>query len=151
MSTWPEDVDLSFPADGGCFGCSPANAAGLHMRFRRRGALVYADFAVPDRFHGGPGIVHGGIIATMLDEVSCACTVFTRDQRVVTGELSVRYVRPCPVEASVRLEARGVDEYARYLVVEDQVVKDGAVLAQSTGKFFKDAAPVGAPSDAPSD
>ncbi len=136
MSTFPEDVDLTFPADGGCFGCSDSNADGLRMRFRRHGEMVYADYVVPEKFHGAPGIAHGGIVAAMLDEVSCAWAVFVRDQRVVTGELSVRYRQPCPVETSVHLEALLADQHPRYFVVEARVSKDGMLLAQSTGKFF---------------
>jgi len=138
MSMFPEDVDLLFPADGGCFGCSESNADGLRMRFRRRGEMVFTEFAVPDRFHGAPGIAHGGIVATMLDEVSCACAVFVRDERVVTGELSIRYQQPCPVDAPIRLEARIADEHPRYFVIAAQVTREGVVLALSTGKFFKD-------------
>lgn len=135
-TTYPEDVDLPFPADGGCFGCSASNPIGLQMCFRRHGEMVYADFVVADRFHGAPGIAHGGIVATMLDEASCAGAVFIRDQRVVTGELAVRYRRPCPVETPIRLEARVTGEHPRYLVIEAQVSREGEVLAQSTGKFF---------------
>jgi uncharacterized protein (TIGR00369 family) len=137
MPSFPEDVDLRFPSDGGCFGCSAANPAGLQVRFRRHGGRVYAEYTVPDRFHGAPGIVHGGIVATLLDEVSCAAAVFVRDARVATGELSIRYRRPCPVEIPLRLEARVTDAaHARYLVIEAQITQDGEVLARSTGKFF---------------
>ena len=136
MSSFPEDQDLTFPDDGGCFGCSGSNTDGLRMRFRRQGETVYADYAIPEKFHGAPGIAHGGIVATMLDEVSCAWAVFVGDQRVVTGELSIRYRQPCPVAIPVRLEAHLTDRNPRYFVVEARVSKDGVLLAHSTGKFF---------------
>jgi uncharacterized protein (TIGR00369 family) len=132
----PEDVDLSFPADGGCFGCSSANPSGLQLRFRRRGDAIQASYTVPDRFHGAPGVTHGGIVATLLDEVSCAAAVFVRDRHVVTGELTVRYSRPCPVETPLDLAAEVVEETARYLVIEGQVRRGDELLARSTGKFF---------------
>ena len=68
----PEGVELSFPEDGGCFGCSPTNDTGLQLRFRRQGTRVVAGYRIPDRFHGAPGIAHGGIVAAILDEISCA-------------------------------------------------------------------------------
>ena len=71
----PEEQDLTFPQDGGCFGCSPANPAGLQLRFRRRGDRVVARYVIDDRFHGAPGIAHGGIAATIFDEASCAAVV----------------------------------------------------------------------------
>lgn len=132
-----DDEPLSFPDDGGCFGCSPRNPAGLSLRFHRRGAVVVADCRVAEHFHGAPGIAHGGIVATLLDEISCAAAFFTRGQRVVTGELSVRYRRPCPVAVPLRLSARVSDaQHPRYLVIAAEVRAGEEVLAQSTGKFF---------------
>lgn len=130
------EQELSFPADGGCFGCSAANPDGLRMRFHRRGDSIVARYIVAERFHGAPGVAHGGIVATMMDEISCAVAVFVRDQRVVTGELSVRYHRPCPVELPLELEARVTGEHPRYLVIEAELRRDAEVLARSTGKFF---------------
>jgi acyl-coenzyme A thioesterase PaaI-like protein len=68
----PEDVEVTFPNDGGCFGCSPTHPSGLNLRFRRRGERVLSRYTIADRFHGAPGVAHGGIVATILDEISCA-------------------------------------------------------------------------------
>jgi uncharacterized protein (TIGR00369 family) len=132
----PEDVELAFPADGGCFGCSSSNPVGLQLRFRRRGDAIHSSATVADRFHGAPGIAHGGIVATLLDEVSCAAAVFLRDRHVVTGELAVRYAKPCPVEVPLELSAQVVDETSRYFVIEGEVRRGEELLARSTGKFF---------------
>jgi acyl-coenzyme A thioesterase PaaI-like protein len=139
----PEDVDLTFPEDGGCFGCSPSHASGLRLRFRRRGPQVTARYEIPDRFHGAPAIAHGGIVATILDEASCAAVVFVADRHVVTGELTVRYDRPCPTEVALDVAAQIVDRgHARYWIVEAEINHDGTRLARSSGKFFlRDDAP----------
>ncbi|MEO8605828.1 MAG: PaaI family thioesterase [bacterium] len=132
-----DDELVSFPADGGCFGCSADNPHGLQLRFRRRGAEVSAQHTLADRFHGAPGIAHGGIVATLLDEISCAAVWFTRQRAVVTGELTVRYRRPCPVEVPLALSARIVgDDHLRYAVVEAEVRCGDEVVASSSGKFF---------------
>lgn len=140
----PEDVELTFPEDGGCFGCSPSNDHGLRMRFRRRGERVYARYTVPDRFHGAPATVHGGIVATMLDEVSCVAVVFVADRYVVTGELTVRYERPCPTGTPLELVAAIRDRsHPKYWVVEAEIHAGGERLARSSGRFFlRDHAPV---------
>jgi uncharacterized protein (TIGR00369 family) len=133
----PEDVDLRFPADGGCFGCSTANPDGLQMAFRRRGKEVEARYTVADRFHGAPGVVHGGIVATLLDEVSCALAVFVLDRHVVTGELTVRYERPVPVAREVVLRARVLDRsHPRYAEIGGEVCEGDTLLVRSRGKFF---------------
>ena len=133
----PEGVELAFPEDGGCFGCSPSNPSGLGLRFRRDGGHVRTRYAIPDRFHGAPGVAHGGIVATLLDEISCAAAVFVGDRFVVTGELVVRYERPVPVETPLDLDAEIVSQtHARYAEIAATVRHDGTVLARSTGKFF---------------
>ncbi len=140
----PEDTDLTFPQDGGCFGCSPSNADGLRMRFRRRGERVHAAYTIPDRFHGAPGIVHGGLAATILDEISCAAAVFVGDRFVVTGELTVRYEHPCPVEQPIDVVARITDRtHPKYWVIEAEIHAGGERLVRSSGKFFlRDRSPV---------
>jgi len=140
----PEDVELTFPEDGGCFGCSPANAAGLRLRFRRLGERVVARHVIAERFHGAPGVAHGGIVATILDEVSCAAVHLVADQWVMTGELTVRYERPCPVETPLEARAAITDRtHAHYWVVEAEIHREGVRLARSIGKFFlRDAEPV---------
>ena len=137
-----DDVEVSFPDDGGCFGCSASNEDGLQLKFIRSGDEVRGRYTIPDRFHGAPGIAHGGIVATILDEYSCAAAVFVRGRRVVTGELSVRYERPCPVEKPLDMKARVVDDsHPRYLVIEAEVLVDGVRVVRSTGKFFPDSDP----------
>ena len=134
-----EDLEeLRFPfGDGGCFGCSASNAAGLNLRFFRSGEQVVGNYSVADRFHGAPGIAHGGIVATILDEFSCAAAVFLENVRVVTGELAIRYEHPCPVDRKLEIRARVASrEHARYLVIEAEIHCDGRRVVRSTGKFF---------------
>ncbi len=107
------------------------------MRFRRRGERVHARYTLGDRFHGAPHTAHGGIVATMLDEVSCAAVVFVADRHVVTGELTVRYERPCPTEIPLELVAAISDRsHAKYWVVEAEIHAGGERVARSTGRFF---------------
>jgi acyl-coenzyme A thioesterase PaaI-like protein len=133
----PEDVEVTFPNDGGCFGCSPTHPSGLNLRFRRRGERVLSRYTIADRFHGAPGVAHGGIVATILDEISCAAVHLVTDRWVTTGELTVRYERPCPVEQPLDVAAAIVDRtHPRYWVVEAELHRAGERVARSTGKFF---------------
>jgi acyl-coenzyme A thioesterase PaaI-like protein len=133
----PEDVEVTFPNDGGCFGCSRTHPSGLNLRFRRRGERVLSRYTIAHRFHGAPGVAHGGIVATILDEISCAAAVFVADRFVVTGELTVRYERPVPVEAPLDVEAEIVGTgNPRYVEIVARIRRDDVVLARSSGKFF---------------
>lgn len=132
-----DDEILRFPAESGCFGCSTSNPAGLQLMFRRRDGGVVSSYTIPDRFHGAPGIAHGGIVASIFDEISCAAVFFTRGRHVVTGELNVRYQLPCPVETLIEFHARIVDDtHPRYAIVEAQALNGSSILARSSGKFF---------------
>ncbi len=133
----PEGVELAFPEDGGCFGCSPSNPAGMHLRFRRDGVRVVAAYRIPERFHGAPGVAHGGIVATILDEISCAAAVFVGDRFVVTGELVVRYEKPVPVERPLDVDAEIVNTtHPRYAEIVAHIREGETLLARSSGKFF---------------
>ena len=131
-----EEPELTFPNDGGCFGCSASNPIGLRLRFRRDGDVVSTRHTIADHFHGAPGIAHGGIVATLLDEASCAAVFFVHDRFVVTGELTVRYLKPCPVGKPLVFSARATGAHPRYAVVEGEVRDGDVLLARSTGKFF---------------
>jgi acyl-coenzyme A thioesterase PaaI-like protein len=136
--TTTEDLLSSVP-DVGCFGCSPTNPVGLRLKFHHRGDTVYVRDRIPDRFHGAPGIAHGGIVATILDEISCVAGLVFRGRYVVTGELTVRYLRPCPVDVELEFLARIADSDAahpRYVVIEGEVRQGDETLVRSTGRFF---------------
>lgn len=133
------ELKFTFP-DHGCFGCSAKNADGLHLRFFRHGREVRGSYRIAERFHGAPGLAHGGIVATILDEFSCAAAVFLTGKRVMTGELTVRYESPCPVEQDIDIAARITGrDHPRYLLIEAEIHRGGQRLAISTGKFFPQA------------
>jgi acyl-coenzyme A thioesterase PaaI-like protein len=132
--------ELVFPAPGMCFGCSPANAAGLRLRFFRDGVGVLCETEIPPAYQGALGVVHGGIQAVLLDEVSCAAAFFIASSYVVTGELAIRYRRPCPVGEPLRVCATVMADAGRYLTVRADIRTraDADVLTSAEGKFYRD-------------
>lgn len=132
----PTELKFPFP-DHGCFGCSATNSDGLQLRFFNVGSELRATYRIADRFHGAPGIAHGGIAATILDEFSCAAAIFFTGSRVVTGEMTVRYEKPCPVEEEIEIVARIASrDHPRYMTIEAEIRRNGQRLVMSTGKFF---------------
>ena len=137
MASLPEPERLLFPIDAGCFGCSPTSEAGLNLSFFRNGDEIHSLYSIPDRFHGAPGVAHGGIVATLIDEVSCATVFFSTDTGVVTGELTVRYLKPCPVERELLTRGKITDRsHDKYAIVECELTDGDELLARSSGKFF---------------
>ncbi len=129
--------ELIFPDDRGCFGCSASNQTGIGLRFFGDGQRVVSRHTIAQRFHGAPDIAHGGIVATIFDEVSCAVVFFGRRTYVVTGELTVRYEAPCPVEKEIEFTAWIEDDsHERYAVVHSEARLADRVIARSHGRFF---------------
>jgi acyl-coenzyme A thioesterase PaaI-like protein len=124
------------PVSRNCFVCGVNNPSGLHMRFYETNTnpvSVIAEYTVPAHFQGYPGVVHGGIIATMLDEVTSR-TIFRGDppRFVVTAKLSMRYRKPVPVETPLRLIGRVVEDRGRVITVAGEIQgPDGAILAEA--------------------
>lgn len=133
----PEGVDLHFPFDTGCVGCSPTNPIGLRLVFRREGDVVTGQYQPADHFRGGPGAVHGGVLALMLDEYSCAAGYFLLGRIFVTGSMNIRYERPTHLGLPLTVRAWITDQgHPKYCVIDCSIAHEGKVLATSTGRFF---------------
>jgi uncharacterized protein (TIGR00369 family) len=92
---------------------------------------------VPDTFEGHPGYLHGGIIATLLDEaMSKAVRALGRPS--MTRKMEVEYLRPVPSGAPLRIEGRVVRNEGRKHWAEAVIVDaEETVLAQSSGLFIE--------------
>ena len=128
---------LTPQADNPCFGCGAANARGMKLEFESDDASkrIVGRFRLGSEYQGGPGFLHGGIIALLLDEAMGKVNRFS-DVRAVTAELSVEFKRPVPVEAEIVVEAFQVERNGRTLVHEAEI-RDlaGKILAKGRGRF----------------
>lgn len=75
-----------------CFVCGPENPIGLHLRFAREGEGVRAEFTPTDLHVGYEGLVHGGILAALIDD-ALANIWFTKGEEAVTAKIEVRFRR----------------------------------------------------------
>ncbi|HEC33548.1 MAG TPA: PaaI family thioesterase [Chloroflexi bacterium] len=85
-----------------CFVCGLENPVGLQLAFYEDldTGQVRAEFAVPEVYQGYPGVVHGGIVAAILDEISGRAVMVdgSGEDLMATLRLTVRYRRPTPTE-----------------------------------------------------
>ena len=123
--------------DNSCFACGKANPHGLRLDIRPTGDGVELDFTPPEKFQGWRGIVHGGIVSTILDELlAWACTARGYDS--VTGELSVRFRRPMRVGEPVHGTGRITKEKGRLLIGESRITDAaGNTIAEASGKLMR--------------
>jgi acyl-coenzyme A thioesterase PaaI-like protein len=121
-----------------CFGCGPAHPSGLRVRCFRTAEGVAAPIVVPRVYEGPPGAVHGGIVAAYLDEVLGSAAARATGKVSVTGELTVRYVKPVPSETPLLGRGRLLADHGRYVDVEGSLEEFSArrVVATARGRFF---------------
>jgi uncharacterized protein (TIGR00369 family) len=121
-----------------CFGCGPTNPAGLRLSFTETDEGVEVEYTVPSHLQGATGIVHGGILATLLDETLCMTAYAKAGTPVFTGELTVRYLRPVPTGAPLRVRGRIVEAKTKGWIIEGAITlaDTGEELTRGYGRFF---------------
>lgn len=128
----------TLPHTRSCFVCGEANPLGLNLRFETDGKIVRARFTPRAEHNGFKGVVHGGLIATVLDEIMVwACAVPTR-RFMFCAEMNVRFLRPMPPGAEVRLTGELVADRKGRIFEAKATAQDanGLTLAEATGKYL---------------
>ena len=129
--------DLS--AYQGCFACGRRNDDGLKLAFWMEGDEIVTEFTPDARYQGFPGVLHGGILATLLDE-TLSRTAMAEDRLMMTGRLEVRYRRPAPLGPRLRVTARKLRSRSRMVHAEGEVrLADdpSVILADARGVFLQ--------------
>lgn len=80
--------------DYNCFACSPHNPDGLQLQFYEIGDYVQSDWVPSRKYEGNPGAIHGGIEATLLDEIGAWTTYIKARRSGVTSRMNVKYHKP---------------------------------------------------------
>jgi uncharacterized protein (TIGR00369 family) len=137
-----EQQDLLTPfahaANNHCFGCGTGNSSGLRVQFfRAPDGSVVALPTVAGTFDGHPGYLHGGIIATLLDE-AMSKSVRALGRSAMTRKLEVEYLRPVPSNTPLRIEGRIVRSESRKHFAEARILDvANTTLASGTGLFIE--------------
>jgi uncharacterized protein (TIGR00369 family) len=129
---------LAHAAQNRCFGCGQANPVGLQLEFLLAPDGRVVSFAtVPDTYEGPPGYLHGGIIATLLDE-AMSKSVRAGGIVAMTRRLEIEYLRPVPSASPIRIEGRVLRSDGRKQWVEAKILDQGGVpLAEGKGLFIE--------------
>ena len=93
-----------------CFICGLENPIGLHLHFyETEPGTVESIYSAPDHFQGFPGVLHGGIVAAILDEVSARTLIGTDAENsrfMFTAKLELKYRRNVPINRALRIIGR---------------------------------------------
>ena len=122
----------------GCFACGMRNDAGLKLVFRLEGDEIVTEYTPEARFQGFPGVLHGGILATLLDE-ALSRTATAEGRWMMTGKLEIRFRSAAPVGRRLRVAARTLASRARMLQAAAEIRladEPETVIATAEGTFL---------------
>ncbi|MGI8562878.1 MAG: PaaI family thioesterase [Candidatus Dormibacter sp.] len=124
-------MDVTY--DHQCFGCGANNPQGLQMRFEPLSGESVCEYVVPQRYQSWEGMIHGGVVALMLDE-AVGWAAWHADRPGVTGKLEVRYRQALKSGERIRVVGR-IDRARRSLSYASSYIErvaDGARIAEAT-------------------
>ena len=120
-----------------CLLCGDSNPWSFQLCFEfGEDDIASARFRTDSRFQGYAGILHGGIVATLLDSAMTHC-LFHHNVRAVTGDLQIRFVEPVSCDAILDIRAWIVSQKPPLYRLRAELVHEGRVKAWGEAKFMK--------------
>ena len=125
------------PSSRSCFVCGRDNPVGLKVAWEnhREAGEIRGTVTIPEHFNGYPGVVHGGIVAALLDETAGRSLLLDGgfEDLMVTLKLEVVYRRPTPTATPLTLVGRLLRRSERRAEAQAELhLPDGTVAARST-------------------
>ena len=122
---------------GHCFGCGEDNPIGLHLRPRYDGEEVTATFTPGVDHQGWHSVTHGGIVYSILDEITAYTVLCAGYSFGVTAKSTIRFKRMSPTDARLTARARALKVTPRLIQTHGQLeLDDGSVVAEVESLFI---------------
>jgi uncharacterized protein (TIGR00369 family) len=118
-----------------CFGCSPGHPNGFHLRFEREGDEVVTRFTPGTNHQGPPGVMHGGLVMTLADEIAAWAIIAATGKFGFTASVECRLKKPVRVGAEVVGRGRIVKDGRRVVDTSVSIWQHGQVCAEATLRF----------------
>jgi uncharacterized protein (TIGR00369 family) len=121
-----------------CFGCSPGNEDGLHLDFHEDGDELVSVWNPRPSFHGYRNVLHGGIQATLLDEIASWVVYVKLQTAGMTSRMNVRYFRPVYVDhGELTIRARVKDRKRNLAEIEAKLFdRDQNLCSEALVTYF---------------
>lgn len=125
------------PGSKMCFVCGSDNPAGLHLDFWMDDEQVWTEFTPGQEHQGWPGVLHGGLAATVLDETMGRAAAL-RDQWMISAKIAFTYRKPVPLGQPLRVVAR-IDRLqgGRMMASGEILLPDGTVAVEGHGLYLR--------------
>ncbi|MBI4285629.1 MAG: PaaI family thioesterase [Chloroflexi bacterium] len=138
MVSWSKIVEKT-TGDGfsrQCFGCGEENPVGLRLAFQHDGTTARAEFTPSDLWQGWAGVVHGGIIACLLDEAMGHAAAHG-GIHCVTAKMEALFRNPAPVDETLIITGSVTRRGQRALETVARIcLRDGTIVAEGTGIMY---------------
>jgi uncharacterized protein (TIGR00369 family) len=120
-----------------CFACGQLNAAGMQLQIHVEDGRSWTEIELPRRFEGWEGIVHGGILSAIADEVM-AWAVISTGELGVTVRMEMDYRRPVTVGQAIRADGWTTERRRRRFETAARIVAPGTgdVLVEARGTYL---------------
>lgn len=136
--THPDEEPLDphiFGEDQPCFGCSPTHPNGLHLHFWKCGPEVITR-TIPDEDHQGPpGVMHGGLVMTLADELAAWTIVAQKGRFGFTVSMECRLAKPVRIGTWVEGRGRIESDTPRFTKIAVELHQSGSVCFKGTFTF----------------
>jgi len=122
-----------------CFVCGMENPIGLRLVFEEDEERVWAKFTPQEEHQGFPGILHGGLTGTLLDEVMGRCLMVGGEERwMLSAKLEVRYREPIPIGEPLTVMGEVVQDRGRVVETRGKIrLSDGSLAAEARGVYMQ--------------
>jgi acyl-coenzyme A thioesterase PaaI-like protein len=136
MTNWPQINIDGEKATSMCFACGQENPIGLKLHFRWNGRTAAAEFTPSELHQGWWEIVHGGIIACLIDEATSYATLFEK-LTTVTAKMEVRILTPVKINQPLLVEGTVTKKNRKLANTRAKIsLRDGTVVAEGTATHF---------------
>lgn len=130
-----QNEKTALPQENYCFACGKDNPVGLHLDFHIEENEYRAVKTLSRNYQSFTGVVHGGIITTMLDE-AMGGYLYRMGEKAVTARLAVRYRKPTPVGEELHIRGWIESRRGRFIDMKAEVsLADGTITAEGTAKM----------------
>jgi acyl-coenzyme A thioesterase PaaI-like protein len=124
-----------------CWVCGTSHLDGLHLRFRSESdGTVLTEFDCPERYAGYAGVLHGGMVATLLDAAMTHC-LFALHEVAMTADLHVRFRASVRVSIPATIRAWSIRTRGAMEEVCAELWQEGELCAAARGKFIRSRTP----------
>jgi acyl-coenzyme A thioesterase PaaI-like protein len=118
-----------------CFGCSPTHPIGLRLTFEKGEDEVVTRFVPSERFQGPPGMMHGGLVTTVADEIAAWAVIGLRERMGFTASIEARLKRPLRIGVEAVGRGRIANATPRVLTVEVTLEQENVLCFQGSFSF----------------